>query len=190
LKQASSSKQAMFPDGSYQVHVVVSDINETQRVSEAFTVVVDNWMPVATEVEVRDGEKVAYRARNRWCRAAGSYRWRAGRSRSVPKGAGAAVAVQVRFSEPMAAVSIDLEGPDDSSVALELEGEGAEWTALIQRPLLEAEGRYRLSLRGRDLAGRAVVDPRILGDREGVANVTPEESVDRLHSFVVSGARR
>jgi hypothetical protein len=198
--RARENQEALFPDGRYNVHIVLNDlVGGTDAVRQ---VLVDNSRPYVKAVRVLSGEALAYSAQWQWNSAAAQLRMAPATfdlASAFPVGRTRDVVIEVEFSEPMqtaSIVGITPLGVTPTMTSTQLEGRQTLWRGVISNIDIADDGSddgpQTIEITGTDLAGNAllrVTDRIAMGadhhNRDGLGAMRGVAGTDVVHGFEI-----
>lgn len=198
--RAREIQEARFPDGRYNVHVLLNDLvggTDTVR-----SLLVDNSRPYVKAVRVYSGESLAYAAQWQWNAAAAQLRMAPSTfdlASAFPVARTRDVAIEVEFSEPMetaSIVNVTPLGVVPTLISSQFDGRKTIWRGFISNLDIaddgSNDGQQTIAFDGRDLGGNALLrvnDRTAMGadhhNRDGAGAMRGVAGQDNIHGFEI-----
>lgn len=198
--RARENQEARFPDGRYNVHVILADLvggSDTVR-----RVLVDNSRPYVKAVRVFSGPALAYAAQWQWNAATGQLQIAPATfaiASAFPVARTRDVVIEVEFSEPMQTASVVSVTPLNVAPTLtstQFEGQRTVWRGVVSNLEIaddgSEDGQQTVTVTGTDLAGNAllqVANRNAMGadhhNRDAAGNMRGAAGNDSIHGFEI-----
>jgi hypothetical protein len=198
---ARENQEARFPDGTYNVHIILEDlVNKTDAVR---SVIVDNSRPYVKRVKISSGAQPIYLAQWVWNTTTTQLELQ-------PATFDAAAAfsalrtqdinIEVEFSEPMQTASIvsiaPLGGTPPTLTSSQMPREKAIWKGVVSNLDIADDGSddgiHMITFDGTDLAGNSllqITDRNPMGqdhhNRDAAGNMLGTVGTDNIHGFKI-----
>ncbi len=194
---AREIQEARFPDGLYDVHVLLDDL--AHRRDDVRAVLLDNSRPYVKRVLIRSGMQLIYESEWLWDRRAAlllAHPSDLGDATAFSAARTEDVAFEVEFSEPMRTAAIASISPLNRSVAMSPNEARTVWTGLIVKAGIADDGSddglQMLSITGTDLAGNGLLQvqsrsrmPADHHSRDSFGVLRGAAGLDTVHGFRV-----